>query len=193
MVRNRLSGGIRNGSHRRRCFFFGGAPTGNDRLQRSQSDGCRIVHDWIREDEVGAWNIGLFLGRGRPLNTTRMLVSIVNDVVGPVIRGPSSSLERIPSSAARFLTSFETWRPFIHFKQSIFPGHHGQRPEHHETTNFHYAGEHQGAAMLWHIQDGGLDGIKARNPTAVVIMIGTNNRGEPANEGRDTAQGVLAI
>jgi beta-glucosidase len=47
--------------------------------------------------------------------------------------------------------------------------------------------------MLWHIQDGGLDGMKDRNPAAVVIMIGTNNRGEPANEGRDTAQGVLAI
>jgi lysophospholipase L1-like esterase len=47
--------------------------------------------------------------------------------------------------------------------------------------------------MLWHIQDGGLDGMKDRNPEAVVIMIGTNNRGAPANEGRDTAQGVLAI
>ena len=47
--------------------------------------------------------------------------------------------------------------------------------------------------MLWHIQDDGLDGMKGRNPEVVVIMIGTNNRGEPANEGRDTAQGVLAI
>jgi beta-glucosidase len=47
--------------------------------------------------------------------------------------------------------------------------------------------------MLWHIQDGGLDGMKDRNPATVVIMIGTNNRGDPANEGRDTAQGVLAI
>jgi beta-glucosidase len=35
--------------------------------------------------------------------------------------------------------------------------------------------------------------MKDRNPKVVVIMIGTNNRGEPANAGRDTAQGVLAI
>ena len=86
---------------------------------------------------MGAWNVDLFLGRGRPLDTTRMRVSIFNDVVGPVVRGPSSSLERIPSSAPRFLKNFETWRPFIHFQQPIFPGHHGQHPEHHETTNFH--------------------------------------------------------
>jgi beta-glucosidase len=47
--------------------------------------------------------------------------------------------------------------------------------------------------MLWHIQDGGLDGMKDQNPKAVVLMIGTNNPGTPANEGRDTAQGILAL
>ena len=47
--------------------------------------------------------------------------------------------------------------------------------------------------MLWHIQDGGLDGMKDRNPKVVQLMIGTNNRGEPALEGRDTAEGILAL
>jgi len=47
--------------------------------------------------------------------------------------------------------------------------------------------------MLWHIQDGGLDGMKDRNPKVVVMLIGTNNRGKPENKGRDTALGILAL
>ena len=46
--------------------------------------------------------------------------------------------------------------------------------------------------MLWHFQDGGLDGMKDRNPKVVVILIGTNNRGKPENAGQDTAAGILA-
>ncbi len=47
--------------------------------------------------------------------------------------------------------------------------------------------------MLWHFQNGGLDGLKGRNPKLVLVMIGTNNREKPENEGRDTAYGILAI
>lgn len=47
--------------------------------------------------------------------------------------------------------------------------------------------------MLWHFQDGGLDGMKDRNPKAVVVLLGTNNREEPDNGGKDTAAGVLAV
>jgi beta-glucosidase len=47
--------------------------------------------------------------------------------------------------------------------------------------------------MLWHFQNGGLDGMKDRNPKVVVVMIGTNNRGEPEAKGEDTAYGVLAL
>jgi len=47
--------------------------------------------------------------------------------------------------------------------------------------------------MLWHFQNGGLDGMKARNPKVVLVMIGTNNRGEPEAKGEDTAYGVLAL
>ena len=47
--------------------------------------------------------------------------------------------------------------------------------------------------MLWHFQNGGLDGMKDRNPKVVVVMIGTNNRGEPDQKGADTAYGVLAL
>jgi lysophospholipase L1-like esterase len=47
--------------------------------------------------------------------------------------------------------------------------------------------------MLWHFQNGGLDGMKDRNPKVVVMMIGTNNRGEPEAKGEDTAYGVLAL
>ena len=46
--------------------------------------------------------------------------------------------------------------------------------------------------MLWHFQDGGLDGMKDRNPKVVVLLLGTNNRGKPENAGRDTAAGILA-
>ncbi|MFN3165618.1 MAG: GDSL-type esterase/lipase family protein [Phycisphaeraceae bacterium] len=47
--------------------------------------------------------------------------------------------------------------------------------------------------MLYHFQNGGLDGMKGRNPEAVVVMIGTNNRGEPEQKGADTAYGILAL
>ena len=47
--------------------------------------------------------------------------------------------------------------------------------------------------MLWHIQNGGLDGMKDHNPKLVVMMIGTNNRGEPEKHGEDTAYGILAL
>jgi beta-glucosidase len=47
--------------------------------------------------------------------------------------------------------------------------------------------------MLYHLQNGGLDGMKDRNPKCVVVMIGTNNRGEPDKQGADTAYGVLAL
>jgi beta-glucosidase len=47
--------------------------------------------------------------------------------------------------------------------------------------------------MLWHFQNGGLDGMKERNPKAVLVMIGTNNRGIPELHGYDTAYGILAL
>lgn len=47
--------------------------------------------------------------------------------------------------------------------------------------------------MLWHFQNGGLDGMKTRNPKLVVMMIGTNNRGIPELLGHDTAYGILAL
>jgi len=47
--------------------------------------------------------------------------------------------------------------------------------------------------MLWHFQNGGLDGMKDHNPKVVVVMIGTNNRGEPDKLGADSAYGVLAL
>jgi lysophospholipase L1-like esterase len=47
--------------------------------------------------------------------------------------------------------------------------------------------------MLWHLQNGGLAGMKDRNPKVVLVMIGTNNRGIPELHGYDTAYGVLAI
>ncbi len=47
--------------------------------------------------------------------------------------------------------------------------------------------------MLWHFQNGGLDGMKDNNPKLVVVMIGTNNRGEPEKQGEDSAYGILAL
>jgi len=47
--------------------------------------------------------------------------------------------------------------------------------------------------MLWHFQHGGLDGMKGHNPKVVLVMIGTNNRGEPGRKGADTAYGILAL
>lgn len=72
--------------------------------------------------------------------------------------------------------------------RKVWDEHYGAR----NAVNIGSSGD-QTSHMLWHIQDGGLDGMKDHNPKVVVIMIGTNNRGKPENEGRDTAQGVLAI
>ncbi len=47
--------------------------------------------------------------------------------------------------------------------------------------------------MLWHFQNGGLDGMKDHHPKLVVLMIGTNNRGIPELKGHDTAYGILAL
>jgi len=47
--------------------------------------------------------------------------------------------------------------------------------------------------MLWHFQNGGLDGMTNRNPKVVVLLIGTNNRGKPELAGQDTAAGILAL
>jgi lysophospholipase L1-like esterase len=72
--------------------------------------------------------------------------------------------------------------------RKVWDEHYGSR----NVANIASSGD-MTSHMLWHIQEGGLDGMKDRNPKVVVVMIGTNNRGEPSNEGRDTAQGVLAI
>lgn len=47
--------------------------------------------------------------------------------------------------------------------------------------------------MLYHLKNGGLEGMKDHNPKLVVMMIGTNNRGEPEKNGEDTAYGILAL
>jgi beta-glucosidase len=47
--------------------------------------------------------------------------------------------------------------------------------------------------MLWHFRNGGLAGMKDKNPKVVLVMIGTNNRGIPELHGYDTAYGVLAL
>ncbi len=47
--------------------------------------------------------------------------------------------------------------------------------------------------MLWHFQNGGLAGMKDKNPKVVLVMIGTNNRGIPELHGYDTAYGILAL
>jgi beta-glucosidase len=47
--------------------------------------------------------------------------------------------------------------------------------------------------MLWHFQNGGLVGMKEKNPKVVLVMIGTNNRGIPELCGYDTAYGILAL
>jgi len=47
--------------------------------------------------------------------------------------------------------------------------------------------------MLWHFQNGGLAGMADHNPKLVLVMIGTNNRGEPEQHGADTAYGILAL
>ena len=47
--------------------------------------------------------------------------------------------------------------------------------------------------MLWHFQNGGLAGMKDKNPKVVLVMMGTNNRGIPELHGNDTAYGILAL
>lgn len=47
--------------------------------------------------------------------------------------------------------------------------------------------------MLWHFQNGGLAGMKDKNPKVVLVMMGTNNRGIPELHGYDTAYGILAL
>lgn len=44
--------------------------------------------------------------------------------------------------------------------------------------------------MLWHFQNGGLEDTA---PKLVLVMIGTNNRGDPEKKGADTAYGILAL
>ena len=43
--------------------------------------------------------------------------------------------------------------------------------------------------MLWHFKQGGLEGLKDKNPKLVVLLIGTNNHGEPD----EVAYGILAL
>jgi len=43
--------------------------------------------------------------------------------------------------------------------------------------------------MLWHFNQGGLDGLKEKNPKLVILLIGTNNQGEPD----EVAYGTLAL
>jgi beta-glucosidase len=63
---------------------------------------------------------------------------------------------------------------------------------HRKAVNIASSGD-QTQHMLWHIQSGGLDGMKDRNPKVVELLIGTNNRGDPALKGQDTAAGILAL
>ena len=70
-----------------------------------------------------------------------------------------------------------SWQEFYGKRKAVNIGSSGDRTQH----------------MLWHFQNGGLDGMKDRNPELVVIMIGTNNRGIPELHGHDTAYGVLAL
>ena len=72
--------------------------------------------------------------------------------------------------------------------QAVWDEFYGNR----NAVNIGSSGD-QTSHMLWHITEGGLVGMKDRNPKLVVIMIGTNNRGEPDKHGVDTAYGILAI
>jgi beta-glucosidase len=72
--------------------------------------------------------------------------------------------------------------------RAIWDEYYGKR----NAVNIASSGDATGH-MLWHIQDGGLDGMKDRNPKVVVLLLGTNNRGEPENKGNDTALGILAL
>jgi beta-glucosidase len=71
----------------------------------------------------------------------------------------------------------EIWKKYYGHRKAVNIASSGDRTQH----------------MLWHIQTGGLDGMKNRNPKVVQLLIGTNNRGKPELEGRDTAAGILAL
>ncbi len=74
-------------------------------------------------------------------------------------------------------TGHKVWKEFYGKRKAVNIGSSGDRTYH----------------MLWHFQNGGLDGMKGHNPKLVVMMIGTNNRGEPKLQGKDTAYGILAL
>ncbi|HEX5790498.1 MAG TPA: GDSL-type esterase/lipase family protein [Luteolibacter sp.] len=74
-------------------------------------------------------------------------------------------------------TGRKVWDEFYGKRNAVNIGSSGDRTHH----------------MLWHFQNGGLAGMKARNPKVVVMMIGTNNRGIPELHGADTAYGILAL
>lgn len=69
------------------------------------------------------------------------------------------------------------WKEFYGDRNAVNIGSSGDKTQH----------------MLWHFLHGGLDGLAERNPKLVVVMIGTNNRGDPDKHGTDTAYGVLAL
>jgi len=70
----------------------------------------------------------------------------------------------------------------------VWDAYYGDR----KSVNIGSSGD-QTQHMLWHFQNGGLDGMKDHNPKLVVMMMGTNNRGEPELHGEDTAYGILAL
>lgn len=72
--------------------------------------------------------------------------------------------------------------------REVWQEHYGNR----NAVNIGSSGD-QTQHMLWHFQNGGLAGMKDRNPKVVVMMIGTNNRGNPELNGADTAYGILAL
>jgi len=74
-------------------------------------------------------------------------------------------------------TGRKVWEEYYGKRNAVNIGSSGDRTQH----------------MLWHIQNGGLDGLKEKNPKVVVLMMGTNNRGKPENKGSDTACGILAL
>jgi beta-glucosidase len=72
--------------------------------------------------------------------------------------------------------------------QPVWDEYYGKR----KAVNIGSSGD-QTNHMLWHFQNGGLAGMKDRNPKVVLVMIGTNNRGIPELQGYDTAYGILAL
>lgn len=71
-------------------------------------------------------------------------------------------------------TGKKVWDEYYAKRNAVNIGSSGDRTQH----------------MLWHFRNGGLEGT---NPKLVLVMIGTNNRGEPQNKGTDTAYGILAL